>query len=250
VLGHGRAAFDPIAAVDVAHRKALVDRRMVDVAADDAVDRMAVRFGAERLFKLADMAHGVLDLELGPSRQRPIRQAEPPAHGVEDGVDDERHPVGVVAQQGDPARVLDDHVEMIAVNHEVAPAVDADVKRRLDDFDAAEMRAVIVAQELVVIARHVDHARALARLAQQLLHYVVVGLRPVPSAAQLPAVDDVADQIDGVGVVQAEKIEQPLSLAPSRSQMNVRQEQRAKSPRNGRHDAMILASALMVYASS
>ena len=57
----------------------------------------------------------------------------------------------------------------------------------------------IVAQELVVVAGDVDDARALARLAQQLLHDVVVRLRPVPALLQPPAVDDVADEIDRLG---------------------------------------------------
>src|SRR5262249_41760283 len=119
-----------------------------------------------------------------------------------------------------------------------------------DDFDPAEMSAVIVAQELVVIPGHVDHARTLARLAQQLLHHVVMGLRPIPATAQLPHVDDVADQIDGLGVVHPEKIEKLAGLAAARSEVNVRDEKRAKSPRAGRHDAMIPASALMPTASN
>ena len=48
------------------------------------------------------------------------------------------------------------------------------------DLDAAEMRALEIAQELVVVAGDVDDARALARLAQQFLHHVVVALRPMP----------------------------------------------------------------------
>ena len=79
-------------------------------------------------------------------------------------------------------------------------------------LDAAEMRTVIAAQEFVVIAGDVDDARALAALAQHLLHHVVVRLRPVPARAQCPAVDDVSHQVYGVRVVVAEEIEQPLSL--------------------------------------
>ena len=82
------------------------------------------------------------------------------------------------------------------------------------------------AQELVVIAGDVDDARALAALAQQLLHHVVVRLRPVPGAAQPPAVDDVADQIDRLGVVVAQEIEQELGLGRLRAEMDVGDEQR------------------------
>ena len=50
-----------------------------------------------------------------------------------------------------------------------------------------------MAAELVVIARNVDDARTFARRAQDLLDDVVVRLRPVPFATDLPAVDDVTD---------------------------------------------------------
>ena len=119
---------------------------------------------------------------------------------------------------------------MIAVDDQIAAAVGALVHGALAHLDAAEMGAVIVAQELVVIAGHVDDAGALARLAQQLLHDVVVRLRPIPARSQLPAVDDVADEVDRLGVVVAQEVEQELRLAPLRAEMHVGDEQRAKRP--------------------
>ena len=62
---------------------------------------------------------------------------------------------------------------------------------------------------------------ALAGQAQDLLHHVVVRLRPVPAALQLPAVDDVADQIERVAVHVADEVEQQLGLAAARAQMDV-----------------------------
>jgi len=111
----------------------------------------------------------------------------------------------------------------------------------VDHLDAAEVGAEIVAQELVVVARHVDDARALARLAQELLHHVVVRLRPIPARAQLPAVDDVADQVDRLGVVPAQEIEQPLGLAAARAEMDVGDEQGAEPARGVvvRHDRAV-----------
>ena len=98
------------------------------------------------------------------------------------------------------------------------------------DVDAAEMRAVIVAQEFVVIARHVDDLGALARLAQHLLHEVVVRLRPVPARLQRPAVDDIANEIDGVGIMAAEEIQQPVGLRAAGPEMDVGDKQSAKAP--------------------
>ena len=79
MLGKRGAALDPVAAIHVADAEIVVDDGVVDVAADDAVDAVALRLGGERLFERADIVHGVLDLVLGPLRQRPIGKAEPAA---------------------------------------------------------------------------------------------------------------------------------------------------------------------------
>jgi hypothetical protein len=80
---------------------------------------------------------------------------------------------------GEPTRLGHHEVEMIAVDDKVAAAVRALVDGALAHLDAAEMGAVIVAQELVVIAGHVDETRALARLAKQLL-------RPTTTVRTIP----------------------------------------------------------------
>ncbi len=86
-----------------------------------------------------------------------------------------------------------------------------------------------MAAELVVIAGDVDDARALARLAQDFLHDVVVRLRPIPSAADLPAVDDVADEIKVVGFGVAEKIEEVMCLAAGSAEMQIGNPDRPES---------------------
>jgi len=93
------------------------------------------------------------------------------------------------------------------------------------------MRAVEAAQHLVVIARNVDDARALARLAQKLLHHVVVRLRQYhPDFSAQPST--MSPMIDRFGVVFAQEVEKALGLAPSvprcTSEMNSARE--VKSP--------------------
>ena len=82
-----------------------------------------------------------------------------------------------------PARALHDAVEQVAVDHQQAAAVGGGVDRLVADLDAAERMREEVARELVVVAGNEDDLRALARLAQDLLHDVVVRLRPVPARA-------------------------------------------------------------------
>jgi hypothetical protein len=198
---------------------------MVDMAADNAVDAMALRLGGQRLLEGSDIVHGVLDLVLCPLRQRPIGKTELTANGVEIAVHEDRKIVGGVAKKRQPARVFDHQIEHVAMHDQIAAAVGTFMDRRLNHLDTAKMGAVIVAQELVVIAGQIDDARALARLAHQLLHHVVVRLRPIPARPQLPAVDDVADQIDRFGIVVAQEVEEAFGLAASRAEMNIRDEE-------------------------
>ncbi len=117
--------------------------------------------------------------------------------------------------------MLHDAVEQIAVHDPEPLAVRGRVDRIFDDGDAAQVQPDELARQLIVIARDVNDLRALARAAQDLLHDIVVRLRPVPALLQLPAVQDVADQIEGVGLMRAQEIEEIVGLAPGSAQMDV-----------------------------
>lgn len=75
-----------------------------------------------------------------------------------------------------------------------------------------------------MIAGDINDARALARLAQELLYDVVAILGPVPVSLQSPAINDIADQEDGIGLVITEKIEQVIRLGGLRAEVHVRNE--------------------------
>ena len=117
-------------------------------------------------------------------------------------------------------------VELVAVHDEKAPAVGGLDLGVAHDLDAAEAEADELTGEFVVVAGHEHHARAAPDLAQQLLDDVVVALRPVEAGAHAPAVDDVAHQIESIGVVVAKKIQDHLGLAPPRAQMKIGQKNR------------------------
>src|SRR5690348_18290831 len=102
---------------------------------------------------------------------------------------------------------------------------------RVAAVDVAHAIEVADCGVMDVIAGDVDQPGALARLAQQLLHHVVVRRGPVPGRAQLPAVDDAPDQVDRVGVVAAEEIEQSVGLTAAGPEVHVGDEQRAKMTR-------------------
>ena len=65
----------------------VLDRRMMDVAADHAVDLGAPRLLGQHVLERADEVDRLLDLHLGPGRERPVGQAEQPAHPRHQPVD-------------------------------------------------------------------------------------------------------------------------------------------------------------------
>ncbi len=224
ILDHRGAAFDPVATIDVAQCEIVADYGMMDVSANDPVEGATPpRFRGERPLVLPDEGDRILDFQLGPFRERPVGQTKNASDPIEIGIDPNREIVGIAAQEREPTRVADDHVEEVAVNDKVAFAVGGGVDGILEHLDAAEMRTVVVAQELVVIAGNVEQAHAFTRLTQQLLHDVVVKLRPIPGGFKLPAVNDVTDEINCVGFVTAQQIEELVGLAAARSEMDVRQ---------------------------
>src|SRR5688572_4647795 len=120
-----------------------------------------------------------------------------------------------------------DDIELVAVHDEQAASVGRLMEVAAADFDAAEMRTEIVAQELVMVSRQIDHPRAFSGLAENCLGHVVMGLRPVPISLQPPAVDDVADQVDRLGLMMGQEVLQELCLAAAGAEMHVGDEKRS-----------------------
>ena len=78
-----------------------------------------------------------------------------------------------------------------------------------------------------MIAGHIDDIGTLAGHAQDFLNNGVVARRPVPGAFQAPSVDDVADEVNGLGFVVTQEVEQEIRLAARCAEMGVGNEERA-----------------------
>ena len=72
-----------------------------------------------------------------------------------------------------------------------------------------------------MVAGNQHHARAGAGALQQLLHHVVLCLRPVDVAAHGPEVHHIPNEEDVFRVVFLQEIQQPIGLAGTRAQMDV-----------------------------
>ena len=94
-----------------------------------------------------------------------------------------------------------------------AAAVGRGVHRVVHDFDTAKMVIAKATGKFVVVAGYKNHLAAFTGPAQQLLHHIVVRLGPIPALAQLPAVHNVAHQIEVFAGVVFEEIEQRFRLA-------------------------------------
>jgi hypothetical protein len=233
VLDHGGAAFDPVAVVHVEDAPHLAHFGLVDVATDDAVNAAPTRFVGHGLFEVLDELQGVLHLDLQVGRKAPVPQTQPVADARHQSVQHQEGSIGPIAEEGEPARVLDDAVELVAVHDQEPPAVRRLVDRVTHHHHASEVDAAEVARDLVVVAGHIDHLHALAGHPQDLLDHIVVGLRPVPAALQLPAVDDVADQIELLALHPLDEVQQHIGLAALGAQVHVADEHRAAAQNLG-----------------
>jgi len=176
-------AFDPVAAVAIQETVDVADFGVMDVAAQHAVVAVAARLARQYLLEAADEADGVLHLVLQVGRQRPIAEAEPCAQRIQVAVEPQCEVIELIADVGEPLGVQDHAIGEVAVHDPETAAVGEPVLRLVAQRDAAEVQPGELAAELVVVAEHIDDTSALARLAQDLLHDVVVRLRPVEAVA-------------------------------------------------------------------
>jgi len=71
-------------------------------------------------------------------------------------IDGNCHVIGPIAQIGQQAGIAHDHVEFVAVQHEILLAVGGLMNDAFGHLYAAEMRAGKATQEFVMIAGNVD----------------------------------------------------------------------------------------------
>jgi len=187
------------------------------MAADDAVDAEPGRFIGHGRFEVADKLHRVLDFVLEESRQRPVGQVELPPDAVHHVVGFEQPVVEAGAQHRHRPGAPDDAVELVSVSDQETPSIGICVNGFLQDLHVAERHVVKVAQQLVVIAGHIDDIDAVFGLAQDRSHDVVVRLRPEDPLPHFPDVDDVADQIEILAVDGMEEVQQVIGAASTKT---------------------------------
>ena len=167
----------------------------MDMPAHHPVDPAFARGMRHGFLEIADELDRVLDLFLHVRAERPVRQLEPAAYGVEHDVGAQQEFVSLVAQEGEPARIKHHAIEPVAMRDQQRAAIGGAVDRFEREFDPAEAHPRVRAQHFVVVARDQDHARAAVRHLQDAADDFVVLVGPVPALLEPPAIDDIAHQI-------------------------------------------------------
>ena len=92
------------------------------------------------------------------------------------------------------------------MNNQHAPPIRSLMDGALLDGDVAVISAE-AAHEFIVVAGDVNDPRPFARFPEQFLDHVVMLLRPIDSAPHLPAIDQVAEDVERLDFVVAQEIE-------------------------------------------
>src|SRR6266436_651198 len=182
-----------------------MDGGRMNVAAQNSINPELLGVADYRLFEFADEAYCVLHSLLRVSAERPVAESKSPAHEIDRRIKREQKLVSGIAKISEPFRVLDDGVEFMPVNHDNAATISRDVNSVFLHRNVS-VSAPKCADEFVVISGHVNNRHALACFAQDFLNDVVVRLRPVASASQLPDIDQIADDIELLAIVIAQEL--------------------------------------------
>jgi len=222
VLHQRRAVFHPVAAVQVKKIADRPDFGAVDVAADDAVHADLAAELDHRLLVVGHVFHRGLGLEFDVGSERPVAETKTAPQSIHPDVEVEDAIVQRRADAIEQAVEVRQAVELMAVNDEVTLAVGGGVDDAFGEAHGAEADAEKFFEELIVIADDESHARLLPVLAKQFLDEHVVVLGPVPFAAQLPAVDEIADDVEVLAFIVPEEGEKFVHLGMLRAEVNVR----------------------------
>jgi len=222
IFHQSRAAFNPITTVQILHPVDHLHLRPVDVTADDPLRILLARHRGQRAFVLGHELHRRLRLELQIRRQRPVTETQRPPQPVEVQIEIQDPVINVRTQFFEQMIEMRQPVRLMPVDHQVFFAICADMHHLARHRHTAETHADELLRKLIMIARDIDDLRLLAALAQQFLDQRVVIIPPKPAEPQLPAVDQIAHDIEILAIHHLQEIQQFLDATVTGAEVNVR----------------------------
>ncbi|MDB6019759.1 MAG: hypothetical protein JWR19_4248 [Pedosphaera sp.] len=201
----------------------------MDVAADDALGVMFARHLRDGFLVFGDVFHRRFGLKLEIRREGPVTETEAAPDAVEVKIEIEYPVVEAGAEFFQDPVELGQAVKLMTMEHEIAFAIGGGVNHFAREGDAAEVDVEKLFQEFVVVAGEVNDLRFLAAFAEQFLDEHVIVVLPVPFRAQLPAVDEIADEIEIAALTVAQESEEGINLRVLGAEMDVGNPDRAKT---------------------
>ena len=101
-------------------------------------------------------------------------------------------------------------VGLVAVDDEIFFPVGSGMNRLTRDSNRAEFHAEKLLNEFVVVAADVDDLGLLAAFTKQFLNQHVVILAPKPAELQLPAINEITDEVEIFAIHDPQEFEQFL----------------------------------------
>ena len=212
LLDQRGATLDPVTAIQVERVANLRDLGAVDVAADDAIDTAGGGKPDHGFFELGDVLHRRLGAELQIGRYRPVPESQPAPNAVEKRVEGKDPIVKPGTHLFEQSVEADKPVELMSMEDQVPPSVRAGVDAAFHEPNRTKPDSGEVLEEFVVVAIDQCDPRVLPALAQDLLQEDIVFVPPIPAPLQLPAVDEIPDDVEVLRVVMLQEVEQGVDL--------------------------------------
>jgi len=231
IFNQRRAAFHPVAAVQVLHLANHFHLGAVDVTADDAVSLMMARHRDERILVFGDVFHGGLRLGFQIRRQRPVAEAKNAPQPVQIQVEIEYPVVKVRAKFFQQMIKVRQAVCLMAMDDEIFFPVGGGVNGLPRHRHIAKSHAHELFDELVMVAADIDDLSLPAAFAEQFLDEHIVVVAPEPAEFQFPAINEIADDVKILAIHPAQKAQQFRHAGVLGAEMDVRDPDRPADQR-------------------
>ncbi len=228
------AIFNPVTGVYVFDIAQVPNLRTMNMPANHSSHPALARELNHGVLVVRDVFHGGLGFQFDVRSKRPITETESAPRAINPDVHVEDAVVKRGADTVEQAVEMGEAVELMAVNDQVALSISGGMDDTFSQMNSTEAHAEKFFQELVVVSCDVGDAGLFAVFAQQFLDEHVVLLGPIPFAAQLPAIDEITNEVKVLAFGVAEEIEELAHLSVLSAKMNVGDPDGAIARRTGR----------------
>jgi hypothetical protein len=219
-------AFHPVAGVEVFNAVDLLYGRLVNVSTDNAMTFAGAGHFYQLVLKIRNKGHRRFNFGFYHLRKGIIRQPAFFTVSIVMPVQVEQKGIPHIAQLGDPFEAGGDVIEQVAVGNKIF-FLHAIVHIIFFDGKVADLQGHDLLQEIIVVASQVnDLTLVFGSEADEVLEEITVLLGPAAAFAELPAVNNIAVEDEGLAFVLLEKVQYFFGFAGFDPKVNVRKHNR------------------------